>query len=168
MSSHCRSPPKSSIGPRAEASFDPVSSRLSRSRCCLGQWGFRSRRDPWNRVEATSTAAAHLTSTAPRRSCLIGGPFMSRALFVRGPPALACYLALLFRRHRRESPTFFAFCIHRLPPGKPRMGLCVQVGAGAPARVAVAARRGAFPAPLPRLSRRHRRQDPSDSAESEM
>src|SRR5438093_1325756 len=42
---------------------------------------------------------------------------MGRALLVGRPAALARDLALFFRRHRRESSTFFAFSSihHRLP-----------------------------------------------------
>jgi hypothetical protein len=42
----------------------------------------------------------------------MGGPF-----FMRGASALAGDLALLFRRHRSKTTSFFAHSVHSTPPG---------------------------------------------------
>ena len=61
---------------------------------------------------------------APRGARFVGGPLVGRALFVRRAAALAGDFALLFGRHRRESSSFFAFCIHHSPPAWTTYGPC--------------------------------------------
>ena len=62
--------------------------------------------------QPASTTAAHLPPSSSGRTGLVRCPLVGRALFVRRPATLACDLALLFGRHRRESSSFFAFCNH--------------------------------------------------------
>src|SRR5438034_6675955 len=80
----------------------------------------RFRRDD----QPPAAAATHLSAFTSGGSRLVGGPLVSRPLLVRGAPALAGDLALLFRRHRREPSSLFTFSsIHRsasvlLVPGR--------------------------------------------------
>src|SRR5438093_8152413 len=67
--------------------------------------------------EPPAAATTDLTAFAAGRTRLVGGPFVSRALLVRGAPAFAGDLALLFGRHRCAPSTLFALsCIDATPP----------------------------------------------------
>src|SRR5262245_44893463 len=77
-----------------------------------GRYG--SRIGSWQ-DQSASTAAAHLTALAAGIARLVGSPFVCGTLFMRCATALAGDFALLFGRHRRESPSFFTLCSHRAP-----------------------------------------------------
>jgi hypothetical protein len=72
---------------------------------------FRGRGDV-RRHQAAAATAADLPTPTSRGARLVRRPFVGGSLLVSRPTALARNLALLFRRHRRESAAFFAFCIH--------------------------------------------------------
>src|SRR5581483_6933343 len=75
-----------------------------------------SRRRGLRRLDQTSApAATDLPAFAARQPSFVRRPLMRGALLMRGAPALARNLALLFRRHRREAPSLFALCSHVRP-----------------------------------------------------
>src|SRR3954447_3793735 len=57
--------------------------------------------------QTTATTAADLATLAAGQPGFFGRPFVRGALQMRGAPALAGDLALLFGGHRRKSPALF-------------------------------------------------------------
>src|SRR5215213_878805 len=85
----------------------------ARYRPVAGTDGVRRNTVAGRHDKASASAAADLTALAAGIARFVGCPLVGRPFFVGGAAAFACDLALFFRRHRRESPTFFTFVTHR-------------------------------------------------------
>jgi hypothetical protein len=64
------------------------------------------------RHQPSSSAAAGLATLPAGGAGFVFGPFVGRALLVRGATTLTGDLTLLFGRHRTKSATFFVKFLH--------------------------------------------------------
>jgi hypothetical protein len=161
-----RSPPRRAPAHRPRLRVLPLlvaskaSHRTARSFCTVGRALARGsgHLGVCRKHEAAASAAADLTTLATGIARFVGRPLVGCPLLVCGAPALAGDLALLFRRHRSESATFFTFsCTHRSlrlssvtnALTGPHTDPSGPAAAGDPALAGDAARRAASPALRP-------------------